>query len=61
MNKREYSNALILHKLKTMLNNNPQIRFIQALWILGIVDDKDRFYEEPEITYKRIINNLNSI
>mgnify|MGYP006962935482 CR=1 FL=1 len=61
MRERTYYNAMILHKLKVMLNKNPDMRFIQALWILGIADDKDRFYEEPEITYKRIINNLNSI
>lgn len=49
------------------LCKNPELRFIQALWSLKIIDSKveegagheiivpvDRFYEEPSETLKRI-------
>lgn len=60
------ANQKLLKLLSGYLENNPDIRFIQALWNLGIIDhipltkDKftvvDRFYEEPETTLKRILN-----
>lgn len=43
----------------------PELRYIQALWALGIVDNSDRFYEEPWDTihriYPKIINLLDYI
>lgn len=61
------SNRVILEKLKGFIESNPDIRFIQALWVLGIINSKsiynkgyheqlieDRFYEEPSETLKRI-------
>lgn len=66
MNRKEY-NEKILTLLKEYLEKYPDIRFIQALWNLGIIDSevidspgheifvpRDRFYEEPDETYKRI-------
>lgn len=53
---RAKNNALILEEIKDYLTKNPSIRFIQALWNLGIItrDNKfqivDRFYEEPGVT-----------
>lgn len=59
------NNLIILNILKEYLENNPDLRFIQALWNLKIIDSKitegtghivpiDRFYEEPFETLKRI-------
>lgn len=33
---------------------HPEMRYIQALWALGIVDSHDRFYEEPSTTLDRM-------
>lgn len=61
------SNKKLLELLEEYLNSNPDIRFIQALWNLDIIDRQvidacgfetsfivDRFYEEPKETLKRI-------
>lgn len=41
-------NEMIISKLSEFLKYNPNIRFGQALWIFGILDDNiDSFYEEP--------------
>ena len=51
---RQKCNLEILEELKKFLEKHPDMRFIQALWALNIVDKEDRFYEEPEITLKKI-------
>lgn len=64
---RQEGNKKLLKLLEEYLTNNPDIRFIQALWNLKIIDDKiiegnghdivvpvDRFYEEPDETLERI-------
>lgn len=64
---RKEENEKILEILKNYLESNPNVRFIQALWALNIIDRKiiddpaheiyvpvDRFYEEPNETLKRI-------
>lgn len=59
------ANLKLLELLKETLCKNPELRFIQALWNLGIIDRakeewgkssyiRDRFYEESEDTLKRI-------
>lgn len=66
MNRQE-ANKKILEIVTSVVENNPDLRFIQILWKLGIIDSKkfgdekilDRFYEEPEETLKRIYNRLN--
>ena len=37
---------------------HPELRFIQILWNLKIVDNEDRFYEESVDTYKRLSSVL---
>lgn len=60
MNRKE-ENEKLLKILKDYLEANPDIRFIQALWNLKLIDSKigegiiDRFYEEPNETLKRIV------
>lgn len=58
------ANIKLLEILRETLCKNPELRFIQALWSLKIIDSKvagheiivpvDRFYEEPSETLKRI-------
>lgn len=49
------------------LQKNPELRFIQALWSLGIIDRDscgvivDRFYERSEATLDRILPHCISI
>lgn len=70
MNRQE-ANKKILEIVTSAVENNPDLRFIQILWKLGIIDSKkfgdekmfyekilDRFYEEPKETLKRIYNRL---
>lgn len=60
MNKRQEYNLKVLQKLFSLIIDEPDLRFIQALWALGIIDRddelviKDRFYEEPEDTLERM-------
>ena len=61
------ANIKLLEILRETLCKNPELRFIQALWALKIIDSEivkedgmdvlsiiDRFYEEPSETFKRI-------
>lgn len=48
----------ILKLVEDYLLMYPQIRFCQALYNLGIVDEKDRFYEQSSITLARVRKNL---
>ena len=57
-NRHEY-NQKILELLKIYLDKYPDVRFVQALWSLGLVDKKtDKFYEESQITYTNLINKI---
>lgn len=51
---RQRYNLEILEELKNFLKQHPDIRFIQSLWALNIVDKEDRFYEEPELTLAKV-------
>lgn len=63
------ANKLIIKKLEEFVNNNPNMRFIQTLWALNIINIKpiynkelgyyeqkieDRFYEESVDTLKSV-------
>lgn len=52
------NNKQILEILKNSIEENKNLRFVQILWMLNIVDNTDRFYEEPWITIKRISNTI---
>jgi len=64
ISKRREANSEILQTLKLYLDNNPQIRFSQALVNLNIIEQeldkqgnlitKDPFYEEPIDVLNRI-------
>lgn len=51
-----------LQIIDTILNytiQNPKQRFIQILWNLDVVNNTDRYNEEPQVTLKRINNKIN--
>lgn len=50
-------NQKILEILKEKVEEYPDLRFIQLLMNLDVVDHEDRFYEESNVTLKRITNN----
>ncbi len=51
---RKIANLLILKGLENYFKENEQIRFIQGLWDLQLITDKDLFYEEPMRTLERL-------
>lgn len=54
MKKQQIVNFYIAYELLDFLIENPDLRFIQALWALGIADDRDLFYEPSERTLERV-------
>ena len=54
MKEQQIVNLLIAFELLDYLIENPDLRFIQALWALGIVDGNDRFYEFSEKTLEKV-------
>lgn len=53
------ANKKILDIIAKSIDKNHDMRFIQILWALGIINSKndiieDRFYEESEETLKKI-------
>ena len=54
------ANKKILNILAQTIENNHDLRFIQVLWKLGIINIcndcfiEDRFYEESETTLKKL-------
>ena len=54
--RRKYNNKL-LKIIKEYLKEN-NYNFIQALTVLSVVSNIDRYHEESEITYHRVQNRL---
>ena len=57
-NSKEEVNMKIYELLGDFLLTYPELRFIQALWAIGIVDREDRFYEPSEVTLEKIKKRL---
>ena len=56
---RQINNKKLIELISDYVDKHPEMRFIQALWALKIIDRGevgiiDRFYEEPDDTLKRI-------
>lgn len=51
---RKECNELLQTIIRIYLNQYPNIRLVQALWNLTIIDKRDRFSEEPYDTLVRI-------
>lgn len=54
MKMQQIVNLQIAYELLDYLIDNPDLRFIQALWALGIADGKDLFYESSERTLEKV-------
>lgn len=54
-------NKRIVEELTRFLEAHPGLRFMQALDILNLVGDDDRFYEEPYDTYEYIMDALRDL
>lgn len=52
-NRAKYNKECLEHLTK-YIEAHPELRFIQALWALNIVDREDRFHEEPSVTLEKI-------
>lgn len=50
MNSRQESNKEILKKLEYYVEQYPDMRFCQLLYMLNIMDGSDKFYEESDTT-----------
>lgn len=59
MKERIEANQKLLEVLTETLCKYPDLRFIQALWDLGIINSKDLYYEESKNTLKRVTNVMN--
>lgn len=54
VNRKKY-NLLIVWELMTIIIKHSDLRFCQILSILEL--DKDNFYEEPDKTWKKVLEN----
>ena len=57
---RQKSNKKLLTILEEYITKYPNFRFIQLLWLLDIVNNDDRFYEESEETLETVLKKLNN-
>lgn len=58
---RKEANAVLNSVVDVMIQDCTDLRYIQILWNIGIVDSKDRFYEEPIDTLKRCYDKIIAI
>ena len=47
--------------IRDMVEKCPDVRFIQLLCALGIVNREDRFYEESDETIEIVIKNMEKV
>lgn len=63
---RQENNFALIEELRKYFEKYPQMRFIQGLWALGIINRdnhfviEDRFYEESGQTLTKVKENDNS-
>lgn len=55
---REEANMILSNVAALNGTMYPQLRFIQNLWATRIIDNKDRFSEEPYDTVRRILPRI---
>ena len=54
MREQQIYNLEIAYELLDYLLENPELRFIQALWALGIANRADKFYEPSKKTLETL-------
>ena len=57
MNKRQKYNKEILEALQEIVEAVPNWRFQQIIQNIGISDETDKFYEESNETYLKLLDN----
>ena len=58
-NRSRYSyNKEIVSKISKIIEMYPELRFIQILYAIGILDGADYFYEESKVTNEKIDRKL---
>lgn len=55
---RERCNAVLTNYIALYMLMHPELRYIQLLWATKIVDNEDRFYEEPYDTIVRVLQTI---
>ena len=61
-NDRQKYNREILRTVSNFMELHPEMRFQQILWALNIIEkDTDKFYEEPDITLKKLQRRLKEL
>ena len=58
INSRHASNVAIVKKLRKVIDMYPELRFVQILYAVGILDGQDLFYEESAKTLKKMEDKL---
>ena len=58
---RKDANKLIIEGLERYIEINPDLRFIQALWALQVLTDRDLFHEESVDTLMKLMDAQPSI
>ena len=56
---RRKDNLAIIRKIVEIMENYPDMRFQQILYVYNIVEeDEDKFYEEPSETLRKLNHNI---
>lgn len=55
---RKEANEILNSVIDVIIQEHPSLRYTQILWILGIIDNQDRFYEEPAYTIERCYDRI---
>ena len=56
---RRKDNLAIIRRIVEIMDNHPELRFQQILYIYNIVEEgKDKFYEEPFETLNKLNKNI---
>lgn len=59
INDRRKDNLAIIRKIVEIMDNYPDMRFQQILYVYNIVEeDEDKFYEEPSETLRKLNHNI---
>lgn len=58
INSRHASNVAIVKKLRKVIDMYPELRFVQLLYVVGILDGQDLFYEESARTLKKMESKI---
>ena len=61
MKKQQIENLTIVYELLDFILENPDLRFNQALWALGIANGKDLFYEPSYLTLSKVKHALSQM